>query len=48
MKKSNNTIKYVDVLLKTFSVTLSEPKYVHFKDITKGMLFSDLKSIKFR
>jgi len=35
----------VDVYLKRFVTILSKPQFVHFEQIIKGMLFSELKSI---
>ena len=46
MKNNENPlINEVDNLLKRFATTLSKPQIVHFEQITKGMLFSELKSI---
>lgn len=45
MNKENPLINDVEILLKTFSTTLSKPQFVHFEQIVKGMLFTKLKSI---
>ncbi len=45
MNQQNHLINEVNSLLKRFATTLSKPQFVHFEQIVKGMLFSDLKSI---
>lgn len=45
MNKENPLINDIEILLKTFSTTLSKPQFVHFEQIVKGMLFTKLKSI---
>ena len=45
MKIQNPLINDVDLLLKTFAKVLSKPQFVHFEQIIKGILFTELKSI---
>ncbi|NCC70880.1 hypothetical protein EOM09_04825 [bacterium] len=41
----NPLIIEVDKLLKRFATTLSKPQFIHFEQIVKGILFTELKSI---
>jgi hypothetical protein len=45
MNSENPLMKEVDKLLKSFATTLSKPQFVHFEQIVKGILFTELKSI---
>ena len=45
MNTENPLITEVENLLKRFATTLSKPQFVHFEQITKGILFTELKSI---
>jgi hypothetical protein len=46
MNQQNPLINEVNNLLKRFATTLSKPQFVHFEQIIKGMLFSNLGSTK--
>ena len=45
MIPENPLIIEVDNLLKRFATTLSKPQFVHFEQIIKGILFTELKSV---
>lgn len=45
MNSENPLINEVKNLLKRFATTLSKPQFVHFEQIIKGILFTELKSI---
>jgi len=47
MSSENPLINDVEKHLKSFATTLSKPQFIHFEQIIKGTLFTELKSINF-